>query len=234
LNGVTMGAGAYAAYAGAAWLRYGHVKPAIRDEGDARLDRFMPAYEIAERHQMKVFAPAGITFDAACEVDLQRSAIVRAIFKGRELILGADAEDHVRPRGLVALTKALGWGVLGEEPGREIVMGCVTQPWKASPTFRALSPDAFTTFDEPDYVKIAWTLRADPIAPGQSIARTETRAIATDPLAREKFRWYWSIFSPGIVLIRRVMLGLVKTDAERREQDRLCGGAPCQEPHHIP
>src|SRR5262249_13039620 len=142
-------------------------------------------------------------------------------FRGRELILGADDEEPARPPGLVAFTKALGWGVLAEEPGREVVMGCVTQPWKASPTFRAVPADAFTTFNEPDYVKIAWTLRVAPAAPGESIARTETRAIATDPLARAKFRWYWSMFSPGIVLIRHVAVRLVKADAERRARRHL-------------
>ena len=45
---------------------------------------------------------------------------------------------------------------------------------------------------------------------------TETRVTTTDPTARAKFRWYWARFSPGIVVIRRVALGLLKTDAEHR------------------
>jgi hypothetical protein len=45
---------------------------------------------------------------------------------------------------------------------------------------------------------------------------TETRVTTTDQTARTKCRWYWARFSPGIVLIRRVTLGLLKTDAERR------------------
>jgi len=44
--------------------------------------------------------------------------------------------------------------------------------------------------------------------------------MATDPAARRKFRRYWSIFSPGIVLIRRVALRLTKLDAERRASER--------------
>jgi cation transport ATPase len=55
---------------------------------------------------------------------------------------------------------------------------------------------------------------------GASLARTETRVIATDPAARRKFRRYWSIFSPGVVLIRRVALRLTKLDAERRARER--------------
>ncbi len=119
-------------------------------------------------------------------------------------------------RGLVAVTKELGWGVLAEVPGHEIVMGAVTQPWNANVVFRGLPPDEFAAFNEPGYVKIVWTLRADAVSDTTSIARTETRAIATDAEARRKFRWYWARFSPGIVLIREISLRLVKKEAERR------------------
>ena len=114
------------------------------------------------------------------------------------------------------MTKALGWGVLAEEPGHEIVMGAVTRPWNGNVVFRGLPPDEFAAFNEPDYVKIVWTLRADAVSDTTSIARTETRAIATDAESRRKFRWYWARFSPGIVLIRELSLRLVKREAERR------------------
>jgi hypothetical protein len=112
--------------------------------------------------------------------------------------------------------KALGWGVLAEAPGREIVMGGVTKPWEANPVFRALPADQFASFAEPDYVKIAFTLRASPEPDGSSIFRTETRAVATDAAARKKFRLYWSFLSPGITLIRAAMLPALRAAAERR------------------
>ena len=65
-------------------------------------------------------------------------------------------------------------------------------------------------------MKIVWTLRADPVNTAQSIFRTETRAVATDPEARRKFRRYWSFLSPGIIVIRWMTLGPLKADAERR------------------
>jgi hypothetical protein len=218
--GAGIAAGAYATYAATTWLRYGHARPAAGSDADPLLDRFMPTYEVAERHTAWVNAPPDITFAASCDVDLQRSRIIQAIFKGRELALGAKPDDAARPRGVVAFAKAIGWGVLAEVPGREIVMGAVTKPWTANPVFRALPQDAFVTFKEPDYVKIVWTVRADPLTTGASLARTETRVIATDPAARRKFRRYWSIFSPGVVLIRRVVMRLVKVDAERRADTR--------------
>jgi len=105
---------------------------------------------------------------------------------------------------------------LVERPGREIVLGCATKPWEPNPVFRTLAPDAFVAFQEPGYVKIAWTLRADPTGEGGSLFRTETRAIATDPDARRKFRRYWSFLSPGIILIRAAMLPSIKRDAAHR------------------
>lgn len=95
-------------------------------------------------------------------------------------------------------------------------MGAVTQPWHADVVFRPLPPSEFAAFSEPDYVKIVWTLRADPIDPNGSMFRTETRAVATDSTARARFRRYWSFLSPGIILIRWASLRTLKREAERR------------------
>lgn len=208
-------AAGYAAYVGATWLRYGHPDaPRTPSDADPLLDRFMPVYDVAERHQVRVGAPADVTLAIAKTADLQGSPLVRAIFRARELVLGA-APVQRRAVGLVEEMTALGWGVLADEPGRELVVGAVTQPWLADVAFRAVPPNEFASFREPGYVKIAWTLRADPDGPHASIFRTETRVTTTDAEARARFRWYWARFSAGIVLIRRVLLPAVKRGAER-------------------
>ena len=213
--GLGLAAAGYATMVGVAWLRYGHVTAGNRDEADPLLDRFMPEYEVAERHHVRVPASPGVAFAAGTDIDFERSALIRGIFKTRALVLGADPDAASRPRGLLAQTKSLGWGVLAEMPGREIVMGAVTQPWQANVVFRSLPPEAFASFQEPGYVKIAWTLRADPDG-GGSVFRTETRVMTTDAAARRRFRWYWARFSPGIILIRRISLSLLQSDVERR------------------
>jgi hypothetical protein len=209
-------AGGYAAYVGVTWARYGHPQPNDVEGADTLLDRCMPEYEVAERHSIQVAAPADVTFAAACDADLLQSPIIRAIFRARERILGAEPDRTARPRGVLAFTTSIGWGVLAERPNREIVMGAVTQPWNANVVFRTLTPDEFAAFNEPGYVKIAWTLRADPAGPNRSIFRHETRVTTTDTAARAKFRRYWSCFSPGIKLIRWLLLPPVRTEAERR------------------
>jgi hypothetical protein len=184
------------------------------ESADPLLDRFMPEYEFGDRHRTFVAAPVETTFAAACQLDMQRSPTIRAIFKARELLLGSRPNQASYPAALVAWAKALGWGVLAVNPGREVVFGAVTRAWEADVTFRALRPDAFRSFEEPGYVKIVWTLCADPSGDG-SIARTETRVITTDAAARVKFGRYWLAVSPGIRLIRRLAFRMVKREAER-------------------
>jgi hypothetical protein len=208
----------YGLYVGVTWIRYGHpASPSVAD-ADPLLDRFMPVYEVVERHHIRVDAPATVTLDVARTMDLFDMPIVRAIFRTRGLMLGATTDLRPRSRGLLAEMQSLGWVVLAETP-EENVMGAVTKPWQANVTFRSIAPDAFMAFAEPDNVKIVWTLRVDPIGPRASVFRTETRAMTTDAVARAKFRRYWAFLSPGIFLIRRMMLGPLKASAER-----LAGG----------
>ena len=216
-GGAALAAAGYAAYAGAAYMRYGHARPPRNgDEQDPLLDRFMPLYDIVERHHIRVNAPADVTLAAARELDVQQSPIVRAVFRGRELMFGSEPSAPPSHATLISAVLSIGWGVLADRDGREIVFGAVTRPWEANPVFRDLVPREFILFAEPDYVKIAWTLRADPVDKTTSIFRTETRAMATDAAAREKFRRYWALVSPGVALIRRSMLRPVRTEAERR------------------
>jgi hypothetical protein len=213
---VTAGAGiaSYAAYAATTFFRYGHAR--IGGQADQLLERFMPCYDVVERHETRVDAPPVATLAAAKEMDFDRSRIVRAIFRGRELIFRTKSENPPPPKGLLATTLSLGWAVLAEIADQEIVVGAVTKPWEANPVFRPLPPDEFAAFSEPDYVKIAWTLRVDATDDGASIFRTETRAVATDESARKKFRLYWSFLSPGIILIRSAMLSSLRVAADRK------------------
>lgn len=206
----------YLAYVGSTWYRYGKraERPGSRD--GSLLDQFMPDYEVGERHQIDVAAPAALTMAAAREMDVYRSPLVHAIFAVRTLpswLRGVPARE---PASLLTETLAIGWRILAEVPDRGIVVGAVTQPWRAEVQFRGLDPDAFAGFAEPGYARIAWTLEAVPLGPAASRFRTETRVSTTDPRARALFRRYWAVVSPGILLIRRQSLKLVKTDAERR------------------
>lgn len=229
LSGLALLGLPYLGYVAATWWRYG--RPTPPRVGDASpLDAFLPHPEVAERHETEVLAPAAVTFAAARELDIQRSPLVRAIFAVRTLPAQLGGAPARQPESLLSETQALGWRILAETPGRSIVLGAVTQPWRAAVRFRGLDPDAFTAFAEPGYARIVWSLEAIPSSATTSRFRTETRVDTTDPAARARFRAYWAALSPGILLIRRASLDLVKREAEARYRSERATGAPPSQP----
>ncbi len=199
---------AYGTNIGMTWNRYGDPSPPTPEARDPYLDRFMPAYEVMERNSIRIATPAAVTIATARDMDLQASGLVRVIIRARELLLGATPSDRPHSGGLLAEMQAC-WP-------RFLNGGRRRCDHKALGRFRAIPPDQFVTFDEPGYVKIVWTIRADPVGATESIFRTETRVIATDRMSRARFRRYWSFLSPGIIVIHWAVLGLVKDEAERQ------------------
>ncbi|HEX8028915.1 MAG TPA: hypothetical protein VF491_10660 [Vicinamibacterales bacterium] len=199
--------------------RYGHAEFRADDAKDSMLDRFIPNPEVSEHHEIKVNAPADVVMEAAKSQELLTSPVIRGIFRTRELVLGGEPDRRPLPSGLYDQMRAIGWAVLSERAGREVVMGAVTQPWVAAPTFRSVPPDEFLAFKEPGFVKIVWTLRVDPIDDETSLFHSETRVCTTDVDARKKFRDYWSFVAPGVQLIRMSMLRPLRRAAERAWKD---------------
>jgi hypothetical protein len=206
--------GVYAANTLVTWLRYGHARPPAPSEHDSLLDIFMPRYDVVDRMHLDVHAPAEVTLRAAEEQNLMDAPGVNLIFRARQFAMGGH-DDRDLPKPLLEQVKALGWVELARRPGREVVLGAVTQPWKGDVTFRSVPPAEFAAFAEPGYVKIAWTLRADPVDLNASRFRSETRAVATDEASRQRFRKYWSLVAPGVWLIRRLSSVPMQRAAER-------------------
>jgi hypothetical protein len=211
-----MAAAGYAALVALNRAKYGGAKGSADGAEDSVLDQFIPDPEVAEHHKIAIKAPAGVVMAAAKSLNLMTSPVIRAIFRTRELALGGEPDTRPHPGTLYEQMLSIGWVVLSEQPGREVVFGAVTQPWVAAPTFRSIPADQFRAFSEPGFVKIIWTLRADPVGDARSIFHTETRVCCTDREARERFRKYWSFVAPGVKLIRIAMLQPLRRAAEQR------------------
>ena len=224
-RGLAVGAGLAAIGYGAMVVyhraMYGRVKDSAADGKDSLVDQFIPEPEVVEHHQININASADIVLDTAKQMEILNSPVIRAVFRLRELALGGEPDTRPHPTRLLPQMQSIGWVVLAESPGREIVLGSVTQPWQAAPVFRSIPAAEFRDFAEPGYVKIVWTLRADPVTESRSLFHTETRVCTTDAEARDRFRRYWSFVAPGVELIRLVMLGPLKHEAERRMVRRV-------------
>jgi hypothetical protein len=161
--------------------------------------------------------------EVASSFDMQSLPIVKSIFWLRDKAMRSGSHAPRRPQGILEETKALGWGLLAEQPGRLVICGARCQPWLANVVFSPLLSEEFETYAEPGQVKIAWTLEADELGAALTRLAQETRAVATDEYARTRFRRYWRWARFGIIAIRLLMLPAVRRAAEQRwavERDR--------------
>ena len=174
----------------------------------------MPDYEVVERHQIRVCAPAPVTLAAAREQNLFELPLVRAIFRDASWCSARRPASAFSRAAFWYRGQSLGWGgsLIFR---REVVVGAITKPWEPNVRFRGVAARRVRGICQPGYVKIARTWRADTLDETVSIFRTETRAIATDPVARARFRRYWALARPGIAMIRRLSLRPLKHEAER-------------------
>jgi hypothetical protein len=178
------------------------------------IERYVPTYDVRDYHEARVTAPAKAAYAVLRSLDLNRSWIVQALFAIRSLpgrLLGRTPPPL--PSGtFLEQTLAIGWVVLEEAPGRELVAGAVTQPWKPVVTFQGLPPAEFMRFSQPGFTKIVWAIAARPVTPDVSVMSMETRVLATDAASRRKFRLYWFFVSPGVRLLRLVALHLARRE----------------------
>lgn len=181
------------------------------------IERYLPTYDVRDYHEAQVATPAATAYAVLRSLDLTQSWTVQALFAIRSLPgrLCGRTPPPLPSGTFLEQTLAIGWVVLEEEPGQELVAGAVTQPWKPVVTFRGLPPAEFLRFAQPGFTKIVWAIAARPVTPDVSVMSLETRVLATDPASRRKFRLYWCIVSPGVRLLRRVALHLARRELNR-------------------
>jgi hypothetical protein len=187
------------------------------------LDDHLPFFDFVERHEVSVAASAAAAFLAIQRADLGRGWLTRTLLVLRALPGLVVAPRRTarrflaregRPLTLGSLASA-GFVVVGEEPGREIVLATIGRFWRPSGGMRSFAPAEFARFDEPGWAKAAWNFRVEPGPAGGVIVSTETRVRCTDPESRRTFRRYWRLVRPFSGLIRIEMLRAIRRVAER-------------------
>ncbi len=180
------------------------------------IDGLLPAYDMVERHQIRIRAPVERVYDAVRAVDLSGSRIIRWLF----LLRGLPALWRSSPRGEERLGLTLdgllesGFILLGEKPRQELLLGLVGRFWTPSGDIQRLDASGFRTFDRPGYAKAAWNFSLSEQENGTTRLATETRVLCLDDVSRRRFRLYWAFVEPFSGLIRREMLRSIRSTAE--------------------
>jgi hypothetical protein len=180
-------------------------------EAGRLIDRVVPRWDFAERHARLVGAPAPQVWGALAEVRVSDLPVTRLLMWVRTLGRGRLRADR-------RMLDALPPGEVARVEGRELLLAMVA-PTSLRTDVSSLAELRAASLDElarpmPDgWVRIATDFRLE-AADGSTLLTTETRVLATGPVARRRFRLYWLVIRGGSGLIRRELLLAVARRAE--------------------
>jgi hypothetical protein len=184
-----------------------------------RIDAWMPEYHYIERHHTLVRAKEPIVYQALMEVDVGAHPVVRLLLGLRALPALLLRCQRLAPSGrslTLRNASAYGFVFLEERAPHEVVLGLTGCFWQLSGGHLPTNARDFRGDVPAGSARAAWNFALSPAPAGGTLLSTETRIRCADRTARRAFGRYWLLVRAGSGLLRRVMLRLVKVEAERR------------------
>ena len=168
------------------------------------IDEFLSDYDFVETHNISIRASAADVYRATNEVDFSDSCLIRWLFRIRGL-----STKNVT----LASLKRSRFEILGQTPGRELLLGIVGRFWTPGGDTKKIDAESFKKFNSTGYAKAVWNFAIQSDGPDLRLS-TETRVKCTDSESRRWFGFYWMLVRPFSGLIRMEMLRLIKNRAE--------------------
>lgn len=183
----------------------------------ARIDEWMPRWQINERHTMHIAAKPEAVFAAIHEVRADEILFFRTLIAIRRC--GQDGPESIlnapEDKPMLDVATQTTFLLLADEPPREIVIGTVVAaPRKATAGTGKLTPEHFHRTLPPGVALATMNFLVLPDGGEGSIVSTETRIHANNESALRRFAVYWRLIHPGSDIIRRMWLRAVKKRAE--------------------
>ena len=180
------------------------------------LERLIPAPRLLEIDYVDLAAPPERVWELVRHGDLARSPLVRALFELRalpELLTGEHRPTALSIDDFSSSPARPGFSLLLDEPPRAFAVGAIGKVWHGSiPFVHVHDAAAFLDFSEPDFVKVAWSVRVLPRGERDCRVQVEVRVDATDEQAWRKFDRYFRLIGPGSHFIRKVFLSGLARD----------------------
>ena len=182
------------------------------------LDRHLPVYRHREVHELVVAAAPEEVMRAIRELKGRDITLARPLFALRSLpawLLRLPIRSSHPDQTVVDTILKGGFTLLDEGP-LEMIVGVIGRFWQLSASTVPLAgPADFAAFERDGYAKGVMNFTVEPLGPGQTRLRTETRVLPLGREAARKFRLYWLFVRPGSGLIRWIWLAAIKRRAEK-------------------
>jgi hypothetical protein len=197
------------------------------------LDQFVPNPHFVARYSVDVDATADEAYRALWTADFGSSLLIRGLMYLRHLpsrlFRGKPTVEVPRLCTLRTMTEKV-FGLLAEDPGREVVLGLVGRFWHPIDNVELFRPEYFTGPLPRGLAKAVFRFAVeDGSAAGKPVRIvTETRVVCADAASRLKFGLYWALVGPFSGLTRKVMLRAIQRACKQlraSSQVERCGAA---------
>lgn len=192
------------------------------------LEQLIPVPRKVESDSVDLAAPPDLVWAYVRHADLGDSPLTRALFALRTLPSAHDAAAPATTHQLHSSSTHPGFQLLGEDPGRELTVGAIGRVWQLDIPFEHVEgADACVRFARPGWIKVAWSIRLEPLGQAATRLRFELRVDATDEVAWRLFARYWLLIGPASHFLRTMLLRRLRQhfgSLEEREEARALAG----------
>jgi hypothetical protein len=181
------------------------------------IDDFLPDFDVSEYHELEIRASPERVYEAASNLNLSRSKIVRLLLAARGMPSRLRRTNESAQEPCFNLDGLLqsGFVLLGEDPQKELLLGLVGKFWTPAGSIQKIKADDFQVFHEKGFAKAVWNFAMDEKSPDKIRLSTQTRVLCLDDASRSRFRFYWTFIRPFSGLIRMEVLRAIRKEAEQ-------------------
>lgn len=190
------------------------------------LEHYLPEPRILEVDHQDLAIPPSEAWPILRDFDLSRSPLLRGLFLLQHLRHRTPTPELKQLEESLSHHQGSGFHLLQETPPEELIVGAIVRLWEPEPTFTSFEPEAFVSFAEPGWAKVAWSLRCLPHGDGSRLF-FELRLDSTDEETWHKLRHSFHQLAPFVHFLRHHVLSLLARelrDPAVQEQHRFLPG----------
>lgn len=180
----------------------------------ALIDKAMPKPDYILTEELVLPVPPEQAFDAVNTFDLAdvRQPAVRTAMRLTRL------PGHLlrrRPTRLTLddLVTRANWLLLGQRPGKDIVLGAVGQFWTPVVRWKRITSDEFAEFNAAGWAKVVIGFTVLPYGEHRSMVAHEARITFYDRGTQKTFTSFWWLVRPLVRIALRAMLHTIRDTA---------------------
>lgn len=188
------------------------------------IDSFAPKFDATEIHRIAIKASRQAVYEALWTADLGDSTVIKLLLWLRSMpgfIVRRGKPSTRRQKITLRTVINSNFGLLGEKPTEEIVLGVTGRFWRPTGNLSPFNRSDFNVPVSPGLARAVWNFSLRDGQEGQTVLQTETRIVCGDAASHRKFLAYWFVIRPFSGLIRLIMLRNVRKVAEK---GTLAGG----------